>query len=62
MVYDYHDGSIHDLAIRTHFQRGYEEFKVGLLFNDAKPIASTVFDSFSTGPLIQSCRSLVNKL
>ncbi|TBU44016.1 hypothetical protein BD309DRAFT_893366 [Dichomitus squalens] len=28
IVYDYHDGSLHDLALRTHFQRGYEEFKL----------------------------------
>ena len=27
-IYDYLDGSIHDIALRTHFQRGYEEFKV----------------------------------
>ena len=27
-VYDYLDGSIHDIALRTHFQRGYEEFRV----------------------------------
>ncbi len=27
--YDYHDGSVSDIALRMHFQRGYEEFKVG---------------------------------
>ncbi|KAI1793552.1 hypothetical protein LXA43DRAFT_1001272 [Ganoderma leucocontextum] len=27
-VYDYLDGSIHDIALRTHFQRGYAEFKL----------------------------------
>ncbi|KAI0708854.1 hypothetical protein C8T65DRAFT_649708 [Cerioporus squamosus] len=26
--YDYHDGSVHDIALRTHFERGYEEFKL----------------------------------
>ncbi|KAI0372716.1 hypothetical protein BV20DRAFT_990959 [Pilatotrama ljubarskyi] len=28
VVYDYHDGSVHDEALRTHFRRGYEEFKL----------------------------------
>ena len=28
VVYDYHDGSLHDAALRAHFERGYEEFKV----------------------------------
>ena len=27
-VYDYHDGSVHDLALRAQILRGYEEFKV----------------------------------
>ncbi|EPQ56355.1 hypothetical protein GLOTRDRAFT_138110 [Gloeophyllum trabeum ATCC 11539] len=27
-VYDYHDSSLHDLALRTHLLRGYELFKV----------------------------------
>ncbi|KAI0794029.1 hypothetical protein C8Q74DRAFT_1246439 [Fomes fomentarius] len=26
--YDYHDGSVSDIALRMHFQRGYEEFKL----------------------------------
>ena len=32
MLYDYHDGSVHDIALRTHFERGYEEFKVGCTY------------------------------
>ncbi|KAI0334536.1 hypothetical protein GY45DRAFT_1343283 [Cubamyces sp. BRFM 1775] len=28
VLYDYHDGSVHDEAVRAHFQRGYEGFKV----------------------------------
>ncbi|KIP08810.1 hypothetical protein PHLGIDRAFT_87678 [Phlebiopsis gigantea 11061_1 CR5-6] len=28
VVYDYHDGSIHDLALRARILRGYEEFKL----------------------------------
>ena len=28
VLYDYHDGSVHDIALRSHFQRGYEDFKV----------------------------------
>ncbi|KAI9066981.1 hypothetical protein FKP32DRAFT_1664550 [Trametes sanguinea] len=28
VLYDYHDGSLHDEALRTHFQRGYEDFKL----------------------------------
>ena len=28
VLYDYHDGSLYDIALRTHFERGYEEFKV----------------------------------
>ena len=28
-IYDYHDSSLHDIALRAHLQRGYEEFKVG---------------------------------
>ncbi|KAI0350698.1 hypothetical protein OH77DRAFT_1488693 [Trametes cingulata] len=28
VLYDYHDGSLHDEALRTHFRRGYEEFKL----------------------------------
>jgi hypothetical protein len=28
VVYDYHDGSVHDLALRSQILRGYEEFKV----------------------------------
>ncbi|RPD64248.1 hypothetical protein L226DRAFT_611828 [Lentinus tigrinus ALCF2SS1-7] len=28
VMYDYHDGSVHDIALRTHFERGYEEFKL----------------------------------
>ncbi|KAI0629146.1 hypothetical protein C8Q77DRAFT_1142379 [Trametes polyzona] len=28
VLYDYHDGSVHDEALRTHFQRGYEGFKL----------------------------------
>ena len=27
-AYEYHDGSLHDSALRTHIQRGYEKFKV----------------------------------
>ncbi|KAI8974529.1 hypothetical protein BD414DRAFT_468058 [Trametes punicea] len=28
LLYDYHDGSIHDEALRTHLRRGYEMFKL----------------------------------
>ncbi|KAI0246709.1 hypothetical protein BJV78DRAFT_1348660 [Lactifluus subvellereus] len=28
VVYDYHDGSVHDLALRAQVLRGYEEFKL----------------------------------
>ena len=28
---EYHDGSLHDSAIRAHLLRGYEQFKVGLI-------------------------------
>ena len=28
VVYDYHDASVHDLALRAQVLRGYEEFKV----------------------------------
>ncbi|KAI0272602.1 hypothetical protein BC834DRAFT_817474 [Gloeopeniophorella convolvens] len=28
IVYDYHDGSVHDLALRAQILRGYEEFKL----------------------------------
>ena len=28
VVYDYHDGSVHDFALRAQILRGYEEFKV----------------------------------
>ncbi|CDO75837.1 hypothetical protein BN946_scf184951.g35 [Trametes cinnabarina] len=28
VLYEYHDGSLHDEALRTHFQRGYEDFKL----------------------------------
>ena len=27
-VYDYHDGSVHDSALRAYLLRGYEQFKV----------------------------------
>ncbi|KAF7969685.1 hypothetical protein HWV62_26196 [Athelia sp. TMB] len=27
-AYEYHDGSVHDLALRNHMQHGYEKFKV----------------------------------
>ena len=32
VVYDYQDGSLHDLALRTHLLRGYELFKVGRIW------------------------------
>ncbi|TFK83138.1 hypothetical protein K466DRAFT_555542 [Polyporus arcularius HHB13444] len=28
VLYDYHDGSVHDIALRTHFERGYEDFRL----------------------------------
>ncbi|KAJ8489172.1 hypothetical protein ONZ51_g3067 [Trametes cubensis] len=28
VLYDYHDGSVHDEVVRAHFQRGYEGFKL----------------------------------
>ncbi|KAH9940920.1 uncharacterized protein BXZ73DRAFT_88593 [Epithele typhae] len=28
VLYDYHDGSLHDVALRSHLQRGYEDFKL----------------------------------
>ena len=30
VIYDYHDGAIHDIALKTHLLRGYEQFKVGI--------------------------------
>lgn len=27
-IYDYHDGSVHDSALRAYLLRGYEQFKV----------------------------------
>lgn len=30
LAYDYHDGSVHDSALRAHILRGYERFKVRL--------------------------------
>ncbi|OJT02904.1 hypothetical protein TRAPUB_6574 [Trametes pubescens] len=38
--YDYHDGSVHDEALRTHFQRGYEGFK--LLHGSFTSVLSTL--------------------
>lgn len=32
VVYDYQDGSLHDLALRTHLSRGYDLFKVCSIF------------------------------
>ena len=28
VVYDYHEGSVHDIALRAQVMQGYEEFKV----------------------------------
>ena len=28
VVYDYHEGSVHDVALRAQVLQGYEEFKV----------------------------------
>jgi hypothetical protein len=28
IVYDYHDASVHDVALRADILRGYEQFKV----------------------------------
>ena len=30
-TYDYHDGSIYDLALKTHILRGYDQFKVSFV-------------------------------
>ena len=30
-TYDYHDGSIYDLALKTYILRGYDQFKVGFV-------------------------------
>ncbi|KAI0766594.1 hypothetical protein BD413DRAFT_568904 [Trametes elegans] len=38
--YDYHDGSVHDEALRAHFQRGYEGFK--LLHGSFTSVLSTL--------------------
>lgn len=32
VVYDYHDGAIHDEGLKAHILRGYEQFKVGFSF------------------------------
>ena len=29
--YDYHDGSIYDLALKTQIVRGYDQFRVGFV-------------------------------
>lgn len=28
LIYDYHDGSVNDLALKTQIMKGYEQFKV----------------------------------
>ncbi|KAH9888958.1 hypothetical protein C8Q73DRAFT_766729 [Cubamyces lactineus] len=40
VLYDYHDGSVHDEAVRAHFQRGYEGFK--LLHGSFTSVLSTL--------------------
>lgn len=32
LQFEYHDGTLHDSAIRAHLMRGYEQFKVGFMF------------------------------
>ena len=34
-LFDYHEGLVHDTALRAHFQRAYETFKVFLLANSS---------------------------
>ena len=60
-VYDYLDGSIHDVALRAHFQRGYEEFKVSFRHLLKSLSRSYLPSSYSIVHLTRSCLVSVSK-
>ena len=64
VLYDYHDGSVHDEVVRAHFQRGYEGFKVRhtsveLIGRDAITMLCGI--SCCMAPSPQCCRISVSR-
>lgn len=61
-VYDYHDGSIYDLALKRRIMNGYEQFKVRIRCPACSGTLANVFISSCMARFRQSSLTLDNKL